>query len=190
MTTAMVREVSPTLSELCGKSSSSGPVQVLRLVDWSWRERYTIPCSDLQLGLRPHLDNPLTRITSSFGRSTLFPYPHSGSRKPSTSTPAEKKAHRAKVKAQTSLIASLSPEELAAAQRRALLAQYGYVEDENVVQDDAGTAGAGSGMRGETLRKREEEKEAKERRALIDASVIHHLIFLLRIPFEAVRRWL
>jgi hypothetical protein len=115
------------------------------------------------------------------------------------------------VKAQTSLIASLSPEELAAAQRRALLAQYGYVEDENVVQDDAGTAGAGSGMRGETLRKREEEKEAKERRALIDAairgeakrkkkskraretgesSVIHHLIFLLRIPFEAVRRWL
>jgi hypothetical protein len=64
MTTAMVREVSPTLSELCGKSSSSGPVQVLRLVDWSWRERYTIPCSDLQLGLRPHLDNPLTRIIS------------------------------------------------------------------------------------------------------------------------------
>ncbi|KAG7532223.1 hypothetical protein FFLO_03691 [Filobasidium floriforme] len=89
-----------------------------------------------------------------------------GSRKPSTSTPAEKKAHRAKVKAQTSLIASLSPEELAAAQRRALLAQYGYVEDENVVQDD--TSG---GARGETLRKREEEKEAKERRALIDAAI-------------------
>jgi hypothetical protein len=46
------------------------------------------------------------------------------------------------------------------------LAQYGYVEDENVVQDD--TSG---GARGETLRKREEEKEAKERRALIDAAI-------------------
>lgn len=86
------------------------------------------------------------------------------------------------------------------------------MEDENLsgVKDEAGTAGAGSGMRGETLRKREEEKEAKERRALIDAairgeakrkkkskraretgefSVSIHLIFLLRIPFEAVRRW-
>lgn len=46
------------------------------------------------------------------------------------------------------------------------MAQYGYVEDENVAQDD--TSG---GARGETLRKREEEKEAKERRALIDAAI-------------------
>lgn len=67
-------------------------------------------------------------------------------------------------KARKALLDSLTPEELAAAQKRALLAQYGYVEEEGY---DAGD----SGMAGSTLRKREEEKEAADRRALIDKAI-------------------
>ncbi|KAJ9127007.1 hypothetical protein QFC24_001238 [Naganishia onofrii] len=67
-------------------------------------------------------------------------------------------------KARKALLDSLTPEELAAAQKRALLAQYGYVEEDGY---DAGD----SGMAGSTLRKREEEKEAADRRALIDKAI-------------------
>ncbi|KAJ9098657.1 hypothetical protein QFC21_004305 [Naganishia friedmannii] len=67
-------------------------------------------------------------------------------------------------KARKALLDSLTPEELAAAQKRALLAQYGYVEEEGY---DAGD----SGMAGSTLRKREEEKETADRRALIDKAI-------------------
>ncbi|KAJ9122532.1 hypothetical protein QFC22_001961 [Naganishia vaughanmartiniae] len=67
-------------------------------------------------------------------------------------------------KARKALLDSLTPEELAAAQKRALLAQYGYVEEDGY---DAGN----SGMAGSTLRKREEEKEAADRRALIDKAI-------------------
>lgn len=74
------------------------------------------------------------------------------------------------MKAQTTLLDSLTPEELAAAQRRALLSHYGYVDDDAVAAAEDATS-AGSGVRGETLRKREEEKEARERRALIDAAI-------------------
>jgi hypothetical protein len=68
--------------------------------------------------------------------------------------------------ANKALIASLTPEELAAAQKRALLAQYGYVED------DAPPVRDGNGPPvGETARKREEEKAAAERRAMIDKAL-------------------
>ncbi|KAI5452165.1 hypothetical protein NCC49_001103 [Naganishia albida] len=67
-------------------------------------------------------------------------------------------------KARKALLDSLTPEELAAAQKRALLAQYGYVEE------DAYEAGE-SGMGGSTLRRREEDKEASDRRALIDKAI-------------------
>jgi hypothetical protein len=68
--------------------------------------------------------------------------------------------------ANKALIASLTPEELAAAQKRALLAQYGYVED------DAPPVRDGNGPPvGETARKREEEKAASERRAMIDKAL-------------------
>ncbi|KAJ9094123.1 hypothetical protein QFC19_008075 [Naganishia cerealis] len=67
-------------------------------------------------------------------------------------------------KARKALLESLTPEELAAAQKRALLAQYGYVEED-------GYDGGDSGMAGSTLRKREEEKEAADRRALIDKAI-------------------
>lgn len=68
-------------------------------------------------------------------------------------------------KSRKALLDSLTPAELAAAQKRALLAQYGYV------QEDGYDAGGESGMGGSTLRKREEEKEAAERRALIDKAI-------------------
>lgn len=67
-------------------------------------------------------------------------------------------------KSRKALLDSLSAEELAAAQKRALLAQYGYVEEEGY---EAGE----SGMGGTTLRRREEDKEAAERRALIDRAI-------------------
>ncbi|GHJ87447.1 hypothetical protein NliqN6_3849 [Naganishia liquefaciens] len=67
-------------------------------------------------------------------------------------------------KSRKALLDSLTPDELAAAQKRALLAQYGYVEED-------GYEGGESGMGGSTLRKREEEKEAAERRALIDKAI-------------------
>lgn len=67
-------------------------------------------------------------------------------------------------KSRKALLDSLTPAELAAAQKRALLAQYGYVEEEGY---DAGE----SGMGGSTLRRREEDKEAAERRALIDKAI-------------------
>jgi len=73
-----------------------------------------------------------------------------------------------KGKAQAALIASLTPEELAAAQRRALLAQYGYVDED---EGRASTLDEAGGARGETLRRREEDKEAQERRSLIDAAI-------------------
>jgi hypothetical protein len=55
-----------------------------------------------------------------------------------------------KGKAQAALIASLTPEELAAAQRRALLAQYGYVDED---ESRTSTLDEAGGARGETLRK-------------------------------------
>lgn len=67
-------------------------------------------------------------------------------------------------KSRKALLDSLSAEELAAAQKRALLAQYGYVEEEAYEAGD-------SGMGGSTLRRREEDKEAAERRALIDRAI-------------------
>lgn len=176
----MVRQVSPILSELCGK-----PVELFRVGAslapsgfGAGEKDTTHPTfalnSDSVFVHKPRrLADPNYLPSLPPPLVDLFYFPYLGSRKPSTSTPAEKKAHRAKVKAQTTLIASLSPEELAAAQRRALLAHYGYVDDESLsgVNEDVSSGGAGSGMRGETLRKREEEKEAKERRALIDAAI-------------------
>lgn len=68
------------------------------------------------------------------------------------------------------MLDSLTPEEKAAAQRRALLAQYGYVEDSSVVVAGAEGTG-GEGIKGESLRKREEDKAKDERRALIEKAI-------------------
>lgn len=67
-------------------------------------------------------------------------------------------------KSRKALLDSLTPEELAAAQKRALLAQYGYVEEDVYEAGD-------SGMGGSTLRMRAEDKEASDRRALIDKAI-------------------
>jgi hypothetical protein len=67
------------------------------------------------------------------------------------------------------LIDSLTPQELAAAQKRALLAQYGYIEDENVAV--SGSRDGDAPPVGESLRKREEEKIAADRRAMIDKAI-------------------
>ncbi len=69
--------------------------------------------------------------------------------------------------ANAALIASLSPAELAAAQKRALLAQYGYVDDD----PSSGAARDGAPPAGDSVRKRDEERAAAERRALIDAAL-------------------
>lgn len=63
------------------------------------------------------------------------------------------------------LLDSLTPEEKAAAQRRALLAEYGYVEDPSANAADL------DGPKGENLKKREEEKAKEERRLLIEKAI-------------------
>lgn len=70
----------------------------------------------------------------------------------------------------TALLSSLTPEELALAQKRALLAQYGYVDDPSA-GDDGDNGDPAAAVRGSTLRQREEEKIKEERRRMIDEAI-------------------
>lgn len=67
------------------------------------------------------------------------------------------------------VLSTLTPEELAAAQRQALLRQYGYVEGS--AEDEDRERGDGAPPRGETARSAEEKKKAEERRGLIEAAL-------------------
>lgn len=77
----------------------------------------------------------------------------------------EKPAPAVKLK---DVLATLTPEEKAAAQRQALLRQYGYVE--GGPEDEAAERGDAP-PRGESARAAEEKKAAEERKALIEAAL-------------------
>jgi len=79
--------------------------------------------------------------------------------------PEEKPAPAVKLK---DVLSTLTPEEKAAAQRQALLRQYGYVE--GGPEDEANERGDAP-PRGESARAAEEKKAAEERKALIEAAL-------------------
>lgn len=66
------------------------------------------------------------------------------------------------------ILSTLTPEELAAAQRQALIRQYGYIEGG---PEDEWRDRADGPPRGETARSAEEKKAAEERRAMIEAAL-------------------
>ncbi|ORY29369.1 hypothetical protein BCR39DRAFT_565179 [Naematelia encephala] len=68
------------------------------------------------------------------------------------------------------ILASLTPEELAAAQRQALLRQYAYVEG-SAEEEEERRLGAGAPPRGDSVKRTEEEKAAEERRRLVEAAI-------------------
>lgn len=66
------------------------------------------------------------------------------------------------------VLSTLTPEELAAAQKQALLRQYGYIEGG---PEDEAAARGDAPPRGESAKAAAEKKAAEERKALIEAAL-------------------